>query len=172
MSQESNRGEFVDKTSRSSGAPRWSRAVVVSAFAAMVVVGNGDGKRRLGLWQGERSPAEPLRRAVKEGMRQLDHSWPLSRGIRSLMLVKGEVTAPPRWYWHAGWSRYGRDRRRRGALRSAKRPASTNILTKSFGSNNPVSARQGRRSSRAGTTYVRRTTIRSVFAAFHLVMSS
>ena len=105
------------------------------SFAAMVVV--GDGKGKVGWGYGKANEVPPsVEKARKEGMRSM-----VDRAARRLddsAQGRGLLRRGPRGA-RARFARYRRDRRARRCEPCAKSAGIHDILTKSFGSNNPVS---------------------------------
>ena len=133
MSNESNRGEFIDKTVQIKRCAAVVKGGRRFSFAGMVVVGNGRGKVGWGYGKANEVPPS-VEKAVKDG----------SRSMIEIALEGGTIP-------HTVEGRYG-------AARVVLVPASAgtgviagaavravcecagihNILTKSFGSNNPT----------------------------------
>ena len=133
MANESNRGELIDKVIKI----RRCAAVVKGgrrfSFAAMVVVGNGKG--RVGWGYGKANEVPPsVEKAVKDG----------SRRMVDITLEKG--TIPHRVLGHYGAAQVvlvpaspGTGLIAGSAVRAVCEAAGIkDILTKSFGSNNPI----------------------------------
>ena len=133
MAQESNRGELIDKVIKI----RRCAAVVKGgrrfSFAAMVVVGNGRGKVGWGYGKANEVPPS-VEKAVKDGSRRMleisldggtiPHSVTGNYGAATVVLVP----AAPGTGVIAG----------QGVRAVCEAAGIKDILTKSFGSNNPI----------------------------------
>lgn len=133
MATESNRGEYVDKVVKIKRCAAVVKGGRRFSFAAMVVVGNGNG--RVGWGYGKANEVPP---SVEKAQKQATHE------MRDVPIVDGSIP-------HIVKGRYGAARVilvpagagtgiiAGQAVRAVCEAAGiTNILTKSFGSNNPV----------------------------------
>ena len=139
MAAESNRGELIDKVIKIKRCAAVVKGGRRFSFAAMVVVGNGKGKVGWGYGKANEVPPS-VEKAVKDG----------SRSMIEIALDGGTIP-------HRVEGRYGAARVvlvpaspgtgviAGSAVRAVCEAAGIhNILTKSFGSNNPDQSRQGR----------------------------
>ena len=133
MATESNRGEYIDKVVKIKRCAAVVKGGRRFSFAAMVVV--GDGKGRVGWGYGKANEVPP---SVEKAQKQATHE------MLDVPLIEGSIP-------HTAKGRFGAARVilvpagagtgiiAGQAVRAVCEAAGiTNILTKSFGSNNPV----------------------------------
>ena len=133
MSSDSNRGELIDKVVKIKRCAAVVKGGRRFSFAAMVVVGNGKGKVGWGYGKANEVPPS-VEKAVKDG----------SRNMVEIALENG--TIPHRVLGRSGAAQVvlvpaapGTGVIAGSAVRAVCEAAGIrNILTKSFGSNNPV----------------------------------